>query len=75
MCINQMLETLLALSRIGHIRMSLRVNDFSTSCFLVQGKVGPKGPIKPGYQALENGNPDLFLLIMKKLLFNLTDLF
>lgn len=52
-----------------------RANDFSTWCFLVQGKVKPKGPIKPGYQTLENGNPDLFLLIMENLLFNLTDLF
>lgn len=52
-----------------------RTNDFSTCCFMVQSKVRPRDPIKPGYQTLESGNPDLFLLIMKKLLFNLTDLF
>lgn len=46
-----------------------RANDFSTCSFLVQGKVRPRGPIKLGYQTLENGNPDLFLLVMKKLLF------
>lgn len=52
-----------------------RANDFSTCCFMVQSKVRPRDPIKPGCQTLESGNPDLFLLIMKKLLFNLTDLF
>lgn len=52
-----------------------RANDFSTCCFLVQDKVRPRDLIKPGYQTLGNGNPDLFLLIMKNLLFNLTALF